>query len=110
MLIGLERFETADAARERATAAAQRAADAAATAVDKAWLAEQAGAHDLAASLRVAAAEAGATANAVDEAVRSFVEAGEIADTATDKLIFASHQADVALGRELEAEPVEVFQ
>lgn len=99
VLTGLERVAAEDAACERAEIAGKRAQDAAGRALDMARMAEQAGACEVAASLRAAAEQATASANAVDAAVRAFVEATLDADHATDRLVYATRQADDALNQ-----------
>jgi hypothetical protein len=97
VLTGLDRVAAEDTACVRAEIAGERATDAAARALDKARMVEEAGAHDVAESLRAAAAKATASANAVDAAVQAFVEATAYADSAADTLIYISQQADAAL-------------
>lgn len=92
-LAGMDRWAAEDDACTKAGATEKRAVDTAARALDLATITEAAGAHDLATSLRTAAAEASARAAAVDAAVRAFEEATREADFATEKLIFAMCKA-----------------
>jgi hypothetical protein len=73
--------------------------DAAAQSLDLAVRAEQAGDHDLAESLRKAAAEATAKANAVDTAVTAFESATAEADYAVEGLIGVTRTAGATLRR-----------
>lgn len=97
VLAGLARWATEDAGCEKAETAEQQAVDTAARALNLAVTADKAGAHDLAASLRVAAAEATAKATAVDDHVRAFEDAAAEADHAVEKLIYAMSEAGAAL-------------
>lgn len=93
VLDGLARVGAEDESRQRAEDAASRATDAVTRALDRARLAEDAGAHEVATSLRIAAAETTETADAVNRAVRAFVEATLSADRASERLIHATWQA-----------------
>lgn len=86
-LAGLDRWVAEDDGCAKAAATEKRAVDAAARALGLAVAAEEAGAHDVAASLRGAAAEASTKAGTVDAAVRTFEDATLEADYATEKLI-----------------------
>jgi len=97
VLKGLDRYTTENAACEQAENAAGRATDAATKALDRARAAEDAGDHEIAASLRAAAAEATQTAGAVDQAVRDFVEATLYADRAADRLVCSNWRAEGSL-------------
>jgi hypothetical protein len=99
VLAGLNRWAVEQQACEQAGITEQRAVDTAARALDMAHAAEQAGAHDLAASLRRAAAEASATASAVDETVRAFEAATNAADHAASKLVHLTNNVDTELTR-----------
>jgi hypothetical protein len=95
----LDRWVAEDDGCAKAAAAEKRAVDAAARALDLAVGAEEAGAHDVAVSLRGAAVEASARAGAVDAAVRTFEDATTEADYATEKLICVVGEAESALRR-----------
>ncbi|OLF05110.1 hypothetical protein BLA60_37665 [Actinophytocola xinjiangensis] len=90
VLADLARVGDEDDARQRADDAVLRATDAVTRALEKARLAENTGAHEVATSLRTAAAETTETADAVDRAVRTFVEATLSADRAADRLAHAT--------------------
>lgn len=94
VLKGIDSAAVEDLACDRAEAAAERAADLADRALETARLVEEAGAADLAASLRAAVAEAARTAGAIDQAVRGFVEATLYADLAVDRLVCAVWKAE----------------
>jgi hypothetical protein len=99
VLAGLDQWAAEQEACEKSGIAEKRAVDAAAHALDVAVAAEQAGAHDLAASLREAAAEASARANAVDATVRAFEAATVEADYAACKLAHLTGEVDAELAR-----------
>lgn len=97
VLAGLDLRAIEDAECEKAEMAEQRAVDAATRALDLALTAEKAGAFDLAASLRAAAAESTAKATAVNAHVRAFEDATAAADYASEKLNYAVSQANAEL-------------
>jgi hypothetical protein len=103
-LAGLDLWAAETEACVQAREAGQRAVDATARALELAAGAERAGDHELAASLRKAAATASAQAKAVDDAVTVFGEAAVEADHATDRLIDLLGKAETAVNRP--AEPV----
>lgn len=87
VLAGLDRWAAEQEGCETAGIAEKRAVDAAARALEVAVAAEQAGAHELAVSLREAAAQASATADAVDATVWAFEAATNEADNAATRLV-----------------------
>ncbi|MPZ83397.1 MAG: hypothetical protein GEV28_24590 [Actinophytocola sp.] len=97
VLAGLDRWAAEDAGCGKAETAKQQAVDVAARALDLAVAAEKAGAYEVAASLRVAAAEATAKATAVDAHVRAFEGATAEADYAAEKLIYIMSETGAAL-------------
>ncbi len=99
VLAGLDRWAAEEEACEKAGIVEKRAVDATAQALDVAVAAEQAGAHELAASLREAAAEASTTADAVDATVRAFESATAEVDHAASKLVYLTSQVSVELDR-----------
>lgn len=96
-LAGLDRWTAEDDGCAQAEAAEQRAVHTAARALDLASVVEGVGAHDGAASLRAAVVEASAKAAAADAAVRAFEDAAVEADYATEKLNYATSEAEAAL-------------
>jgi hypothetical protein len=103
-LAGLDRWAAETDACVKARKAGQRAVDATARALELAADAERAGDHELAASLRNAAATASGQAKAVDDAVIVFGDAAVEADHATDRLVDLLGKAEITLSRP--AEPV----
>jgi hypothetical protein len=97
VLAGLDRWAAEDRACERAEQAGRRATEVTAAALDQAASAEAAGAHELAAALRAAVAEAREKAGAVDEAVLTFETATAEADAASDRLLRETRRAAIAL-------------
>jgi hypothetical protein len=109
VLAGLDRWAAETVGCEKAGTAEKRAVDAAARALDLAVVAEQAGDHKLAVSLRTAAATASAQAKAVDDAVTAFEETTVDADAAADRLIDILGKAETTLReKDQPAEPVGV--
>jgi hypothetical protein len=99
VLAGLDRWAAEQQAWKKAGITEKRAVDAAAQALDVAVAAEQAGAHELAASLREAVAQASAKADAVDATVRAFEKATAEADHAASTLVYLTGQVDAELDR-----------
>ncbi|MGQ0840235.1 hypothetical protein [Actinokineospora sp.] len=97
VLAGMDRWAAEDAACERAEIAGERAVDAVAKALGHAAAAEAAGAHSVAAALRAAAAAATAKANEVDATVRAFDHATADADSAVDRLIYLTCEAETVI-------------
>lgn len=98
-LAGLDRWAAEDDACAKAGAAEQRAVHATVQALDLATAVEEAGAQDVATSLREAATEASARAEAANAAVRAFEDATAEADFATEKLNYATSEAEAVLRR-----------
>lgn len=96
-MAGLDRWAAEDDGCAQAGAAEQRAVHAAARALDLAAVVEGAGAHEVASSLRAAVAEASSRAEATDAAVRAFENATVEADHATEKLNYATSEAEAVL-------------
>jgi hypothetical protein len=96
-LAGLDRYAVETEACVKANAAEKRAVDTAAQALDLAETAEQAGDHELAASLRSASATATEQASAVDAAVTAFEDAAVEAGHAADRLIHLVGKAKITL-------------
>ena len=96
-LAGMDQWDAEDIACEKAETAQREAVDVATRALELAVAADQAGAHEQAASLRGAAAEATAKATAVTTQVRAFQDATTEADHTTEKLLFAMSQAGAVL-------------
>ena len=99
VLAGLDRWAAEQQACEKAGIAEKRAVDAVAQALEIAVAAEQAGAHELAASLREAAAQASTKADAVDATVQAFENATADADHAASTLVYLTGQVDTELDR-----------
>ena len=99
VLEGMKRAAGEEAACERAAVVGDRATDATVRALNKAREAEQAGAHDVATSLREAATATTETANAVGKALAAMDTATAEADLAADRLVYFMWQADDALTR-----------
>jgi hypothetical protein len=98
-LAGLERWAAEDDGCAKARAAEQRAVHAGTQALDLAVAVERAGAHEVGTALRAAVTEATVRAEAADAAVRAFEKATVEADDATEKLNYATSEADAVLRR-----------
>lgn len=98
-MTGLDRWAAENDGCAQAEAAEQRAVHAAARALDLAAVVEGAGAHEVATAVRAAVADASARAEAADAAVRAFVDATAEVDYATEKLNYATSEAEAVLRR-----------
>jgi hypothetical protein len=101
VLAGLDRWAAEEEACAQAAQAGDRAEDAVTTALRQAELLEARGDHELAATLRVAAAEATAKAEEVDAALVAFGTAAADADNAAEAVLSASQCAIQAIGSTL---------